>query len=609
MEPLHGSEGYVDDENVRLTSIPMELFISLWSYLQGSDVSYEEAQSLVHEVVPTVLSQVYSVSFHTFVSIVCQKSNDAFDLVKLTRYQDMTRPLSHYFISASHKTYIEGNKYPTSTSTSTWGNMGKISVSVNRYVNDLCKGCRYVEVICWDGTGSGTGGVTAGGDPVVCVDPYSVSKIAFIDVIVAIKTFGFKTSPYPIILSIDNHCSPEQQKRMTDILIAVLGRMLLMPGDMTTEEGHLPSPEQAKYKVFIMSTKKGKRRKRRNQQQQQRQQRQQQDVMMTPGSTELEQQETSLYDDVEDEFDDEDDVEESVDDNTIASESSSTLKENRKPFATSNELDVDVEFEVHPEYAGIIYFDTYKWRNMSTITACDRVATVTERQSQSFLDTNESLGGIISWTQDNIRDRDRDRGDPPSSPSPYSSSDANPDPIAGWATGNQIVALNHQFPGFPLQLNDCKFRENGSCGYVLKPGYMISPVAVVEPGVQLVVHILSAQQLPKSPQSSVTEGMNPFLTVTLSGLPCDATEERTAVVSNNNFNPVWDEVAQLTFRVYDQTETANNFIAYTSIPLACIRPGMRTLSLYDEKGLQKGDYAYASICLRISFHPLQEAEN
>lgn len=33
----------------------------------------------------------------------------------------------------------------------------------------------------------------------------------------------------------------------------------------------------------------------------------------------------------------------------------------------------------------------------------------------------------------------------------------------------QIVALNYQTSGFPMRLNDGKFRDNGGCGYLLKP--------------------------------------------------------------------------------------------------------------------------------------------
>lgn len=40
------------------------------------------------------------------------------------------------------------------------------------------------------------------------------SKISFRAVLEAIAEYGFKTNPYPIILSFENHCSPSFQVKM-----------------------------------------------------------------------------------------------------------------------------------------------------------------------------------------------------------------------------------------------------------------------------------------------------------------------------------------------------------------------------------------------------------
>jgi hypothetical protein len=37
------------------------------------------------------------------------------------------------------------------------------------------------------------------------------------------------------------------------------------------------------------------------------------------------------------------------------------------------------------------------------------------------------------------------------------------------------VALNFQTDGKPMTINRGKFRDNGSCGYVLKPSYLRKP--------------------------------------------------------------------------------------------------------------------------------------
>lgn len=50
------------------------------------------------------------------------------------------------------------------------------------------------------------------------------------------------------------------------------------------------------------------------------------------------------------------------------------------------------------------------------------------------------------------------------------SSNYNPMPM--WNVGSQMVALNYQTADRPMQLNEAKFRDNGNCGYLLKPKFM-----------------------------------------------------------------------------------------------------------------------------------------
>lgn len=72
--------------------------------------------------------------------------------------------------------------------------------SIQGYINAFMKGCRCVELDCWDGPNS---------NPIIYHGYTMTTKISFESVILVIKEYAFKFSPFPVILSLEVHCSPE----------------------------------------------------------------------------------------------------------------------------------------------------------------------------------------------------------------------------------------------------------------------------------------------------------------------------------------------------------------------------------------------------------------
>ncbi|KAJ3563071.1 hypothetical protein NP233_g9179 [Leucocoprinus birnbaumii] len=166
-----------------------------------------------------------------FSSFLLSPDNSIFSEANKGIWQDMTRPLSDYYLSSSHNTYLVGHQL--------------VGVStIEGYIRALLHSCRTVELDIYDGDP----------EPIIYHGNTLTSKVALRDICQAIAKYAFVTSPYPVIISAEVHCSLGQQEKLVDVMIGEFGDKLVRVGDDGSERSKLetlPSPEELKHKILV----------------------------------------------------------------------------------------------------------------------------------------------------------------------------------------------------------------------------------------------------------------------------------------------------------------------------------------------------------------------
>ncbi|XP_045053683.2 1-phosphatidylinositol 4,5-bisphosphate phosphodiesterase epsilon-1 isoform X2 [Desmodus rotundus] len=205
---------------------------------QGEHCTYDEILSIIQKFEPSIsMCHQGLMSFEGFARFLMDKDNFASkNDESQENIKELQLPLSYYYIESSHNTYLTGHQL-------------KGESSVELYSQVLLQGCRSVELDCWDGDD---------GMPIIYHGHTLTTKIPFKEVVEAIDRSAFINSDLPIIISIENHCSLPQQRKMAEIFKTVFGEKLvakfLFESDFS-DDPMLPSPDQLRRKVLLKNKK------------------------------------------------------------------------------------------------------------------------------------------------------------------------------------------------------------------------------------------------------------------------------------------------------------------------------------------------------------------
>ncbi|XP_078262119.1 1-phosphatidylinositol 4,5-bisphosphate phosphodiesterase beta-1 [Rhinoraja longicauda] len=554
----------------------------------------DQVQQLIEKYEPNEdLAKRGHISIDGFKGYLSGDENGVIPLEKLDLSEDMTQPMSHYFINSSHNTYL------------TAGQLAGYS-QVEMYRQVLLAGCRCVELDCWKGRSTEE-------EPVITHGFTMTTEICFKEVIEAINECAFKTSPYPVILSFENHVdSPKQQAKMAEYCRSIFGDALLIedlekyPLEMGVP---LPSPHEMMGKILIKNKKKGHKSSDGSAKKKLSEQasntysdsssvfepsspgaassnHEETDVAQQSGADGVEKNVEKLGKDIaeqkaigrksigegdaesedEDDDDEEDSKKSSMDEGTAGCEANATEE-------MSNLVNYiqPVKFES---------FEVAKKNNKSF-------------EMSSFVETKaleQLTKAPVEFVEYNKRQLSRIY------PKGTRVDSSNYMPQVFWNAGCHLVALNFQTLDLAMQLNMGMFEHNGKSGFRLKPEFMRRTDKHFDPFTEstvdgIVANTLSVKVL--SGQFLSDKKVGTYVEIDMFGLPVDTRRKafRTKTLQNA-VNPVWEDepivfrkvvlpsLSSLRISVYEE---GGKFIGHRILPVQAIRPGYRYICLRNER--------------------------
>ncbi|KAL7108841.1 hypothetical protein ACP275_06G138500 [Erythranthe tilingii] len=488
---------------------------------------------------------------------------------KLGVHHDMNAPLSHYFIYTGHNSYLTGNQLSSDCS----------DVPI---INALHKGVRVIELDIWPNSTKDNINVLHGRT--------LTTPVELLKCLRSIKEHAFTASEYPVVITLEDHLTPDLQAKTAEMINQTFGDMLFSPGSECLSE--FPSPESLKKRVIISTKPPKEYLKAKDVKIQKTDSKKGTDSAAEPWGKEVKSFKgfkANLDEDKDDDLDGEADEDEE-----------------------DEEEDLKSQQNTAPEYRRLIAIHAGKGKG----GMADWLRVDPDKVRRLSLSEPELEKAVITYAKDIVRFTQKNLLRVYPKGIRFDSSNYNP--LIGWMHGAQMVAFNMQGYGRSLWLMHGMFRANGGCGYVKKPDFLLKgggevfdPRATLPVKTTLRVTVYMGEGWYYDFRHTHFDTYSPpdfYARVGIAGVPADVVMKKTKTLEDN-WIPTWDEVFEFPLTVpelallrievheYDMSEK-DDFAGQISLPISELREGIRAVPLHSHKGVR---YNSVKLLMRFQF--------